>query len=143
MSHWLARWVMAAPLAVHSAPDSEFECPWDPPGLILEALFPSIPLLPGHAPFTTFCIKLHVPHQTFLYAAAMRQTRFAQCFCDFSSYSPGLGIIATFVCSGDGVHKVSQPLASNRPRQDLRSVNNAPGLRYLCVRLSIYFELLN
>ena len=28
---------MAAQLAIQSAPDSEFECPWEPPGLILEA----------------------------------------------------------------------------------------------------------
>ena len=28
---------MAAPLAAQSDPKSEFECPWEPPGLILEA----------------------------------------------------------------------------------------------------------
>ena len=30
------RRAMAAPLAIQSAPDSEFECSWEPPGLILE-----------------------------------------------------------------------------------------------------------
>ena len=33
---WLPRRAMAVQLAAQSAPENEFECSWEPPGLILE-----------------------------------------------------------------------------------------------------------
>ena len=38
VSQWLSRWAMAGQLAAQSAPESEFDCLWEPPGLILDTL---------------------------------------------------------------------------------------------------------